>query len=49
MSKDVMLFDFQDQPVRVVHVDGQPWFVLADLCRVLDLATTSDTAQRVPL
>lgn len=49
MSKDVMLFDFQDQPVRVVHVDGQPWFVLADLCRVLDIANPRDTAQRVPL
>lgn len=38
MSRGVMLFDFQDQPVRVVDVDGDPWFVLADLCRALGLA-----------
>ena len=34
-------FDYQDQPVRVVTIDGEPWFVLADLARVLDIASTA--------
>lgn len=31
-------FTYGDRPVRVVTIDGEPWFVLADLCRVLDLS-----------
>lgn len=30
-------FAYGDQPVRVVTIDGEPWFVLADLTRVLGL------------
>ena len=31
------LFTYADTPVRVLDVDGEPWFVLADLCKILDL------------
>lgn len=48
MTTNLIPFTYQDQPVRVIDVDGQPWFVLADLCRVLDIANPRDTAQRVP-
>lgn len=37
MSTAVELFTYTDHQVRVVLVDGEPWFVLADLCRVLGL------------
>lgn len=47
MSADVELFEFQNQPVRVVLVDGDPWFVLTDLCGVLDLTNPSVVAQRI--
>lgn len=40
-------FTYGDQPVRVVTIDGQPWFVLADLCRVLDLSNPSMVADRL--
>ena len=30
-------FTYDDQQVRVVTIDGEPWFVLADLTRVLGL------------
>ena len=35
------LFTYADMPVRIVTVDGEPWFVLADLCRVLGLARSA--------
>ena len=35
--KNLRIFDYQDTPVRTVELDGEPWFVLADLCRVLGL------------
>ena len=44
---NVIPFTYQDQPVRVVEIDGEPWFVLADLCKVLDLAKPSRVAMRI--
>ena len=31
-------FIYGTQPVRVVTIDGEPWFVLADLCKVLGIS-----------
>lgn len=31
-------FDFNEAPVRVMLQDEQPWFVAADVCRVLEIA-----------
>ena len=38
---DIQVFDFEDNAVRVVDIDGEPWFVAADVCRVLDLSNPS--------
>ena len=38
---------YNDQPVRVVTIDGEPWFVLADLCKVLDLPQVSRVKARL--
>lgn len=43
----IIPFTYHDQPVRVVTIDGEPWFVLADLCKVLDLAKPSRVAMRI--
>ena len=32
----IVPFDFETNAVRVVTVDGQPWFVAMDVCRVLE-------------
>lgn len=40
-------FTFESSDVRVLDVAGDPWFVLADLCRVLDLSNPSMVADRV--
>lgn len=29
-------FTYEDHDVRVLNVDGDPWFVLTDICRVLE-------------
>lgn len=34
-------FDFNESPVRIELIEGHPWFVLADLCRVLELTNPS--------
>lgn len=33
---NIIPFDFDSQTVRTVLIDGKPWFLAADLCRVLD-------------
>lgn len=40
-------FTYADQPVRVVTIDGEPWFVLADLCKVLGLTQPNKVALRL--
>ncbi len=38
---------FENHPVRVVARDGQSWFILADLCRVLDIGNPTRAAERL--
>ena len=40
-------YSYRDQPVRVVTIDGEPWFVLADLCKVLDISEVSIVRRRL--
>jgi anti-repressor protein len=40
-------FEFHDQQVRTMLRDGEPWFVLADVCAVLDIANSRDAASRL--
>ena len=42
MSNELTTFDFEDFAVRVVTRDGEPWFVAADVCRVLEIANSRD-------
>jgi prophage antirepressor-like protein len=37
----VVAFAFEALPVRVVARDGDPWFVAADVCRILGLANVT--------
>lgn len=37
----VILFDFRGHSVRATKIDGEPWFVAADVCRVLGQSNTT--------
>ena len=47
MSAEILPFDFEEQAVRVVMRDGDPWFVAANICRVLEIANTIDAVSRL--
>ncbi|MEU2013145.1 BRO family protein, partial [Nocardia sp. NPDC019302] len=47
MSTELMPFTYEGATVRTVVIDGEPWFVLADLCRVLEIANVSNVASRI--
>lgn len=45
--QDIAAFAFDDALVRVVDRDGDPWFVLVDVCRVLEMGNPSQAASRL--
>ena len=47
MSTQIVPFDFDGAQVRVVTIDDEPWFVLADLCTVLEIANVGNVAARL--
>ena len=40
-------FNYGDAQVRVVTIEGEPWFVLADLCRILGLEQVNRVKARL--
>ena len=46
-KKSIMPFAFEEQTVRIIERDGEPWFVLNDVCAVLDIANPRDAAARL--
>lgn len=39
--KHLIPFTFESQSIRVIDQDGEPWFVLVDVCKTLDLQNPS--------
>ena len=44
---EIIPFTYEGSAVRTVLIDDEPWFVLADLCKVLDLSNPTMVAERV--
>ena len=40
-------FSYESNEVRTVMIDGEPWFVLRDVCQVLGISHVKDTADRL--
>jgi len=47
MSAEIIPFDFEEQAVRIIMQDDEPWFIAADVCRVLELGNTSQALTRL--
>lgn len=43
----ITTFDFNEMPVRLLDMGGEPWFVAADVCRVLDIANSRDAVAQL--
>lgn len=41
------LFNFEDHPVRILKIDGNPWFVATDLVKILGLSNTTVALSRL--
>lgn len=42
---EVSTYDFNGMTLRVVQIDGEPWFVAPDACRALGMDMTAGTSQ----
>lgn len=41
------LFEYQGTQLRTIMADGEPWFVLPDVCKLLDIKNPSDVPKRL--
>lgn len=46
---DLQIFNYGAVPVRTIVKDGEPWWVLADVCRVLEIANHKNVSARLDL
>jgi anti-repressor protein len=44
---DIQIFNYSGNEVRTIQKDGEPWFVLKDVCTVLGISHVKDTANRL--
>lgn len=44
---ELQVFNYNAHEVRAVQKGGEPWFVLRDVCQVLDISHVKDTADRL--
>ncbi|MEO5368516.1 MAG: hypothetical protein H7833_00410 [Magnetococcus sp. DMHC-1] len=47
MQNDLIPFHFENQQIRIVARDGQPWFVAADVCAVLENGNSRQVVSRL--
>src|SRR5690554_4070480 len=47
MMNNLMVFEYKNNAVRTVMVDGDPWFVAKDVCVVLGLSNITESLKRV--
>lgn len=44
---NIIPFHFESHAVRVVEIDGDPWFLASDVCRALEHSDTSTAVKRL--
>lgn len=47
MNETMQTFNYDNNQVRTVLQDGEPWFVLKDVCNVLGIANDRNAAARL--
>lgn len=44
---ELMIFKYQNNEVRTIEINGEPWFVLKDVCDILDIKNATQCAARL--
>lgn len=48
VKTQLSIFNFNNQGIRVIIIDNEPWFIAADVCAVLEHTNTSVALSRLP-
>ena len=43
----IKIWNYDNLEIRTIEKDGEPWWVLSDVCKVLELSNPSKVAQRL--
>lgn len=46
-AEPLQIFNYNEKQIRTVAIDGEPWFVLKDVCEVLGISKYRDVAERL--
>jgi len=46
-ENEIQAWNYESSEIRTVQVNGEPWFVLADVCKVLELSSPHKVADRL--
>ena len=47
MMNNLQSFSYESNEVRTIMIDGEPWFVLKDVCQVLGIVNHKNIAARL--
>lgn len=46
-AEPMQIFNYNEKQIRTVTIDGEPWFVLKDVCEILSIENHKDVAKRL--
>ena len=46
-ENEIQVWNYESSEIRTVQVNGEPWFVLADVCKVLEIKNSRDAAAKL--
>lgn len=46
-ENEIQVWNYENSEIRTVQVNGEPWFVLSDVCKVLKLSSPHKVAERL--
>lgn len=44
---EIQIFNYNNAEVRTIQKDGEPWFVLKDVCQILSIGNAADVYSRL--
>lgn len=46
-ENEIQVWNYESSEVRTIQKDGEPWFVLADVCKVLEISNSRNISSRL--
>ena len=46
-ENEIQVWNYESSEIRTVQINGEPWFVLSDVCKVLELSSPHKVADRL--